>query len=293
MNNAFGNNIMKKIIFTLLLLISSLKGAHAEFAAQGEFVADYGAWIEARYILRGDLEHDNRPMAMQTSGSCPCDIELGSWGTYADGNYGAGNSHIVSFDTHSVRLTERSTWDEKPVTFSEVARALEKGNLLNKKIQGRWQFYPRRPGVGFCFNLGILYRQKMQIAQTANNPIILCSPLDPTNISCNIEGPDYLDHGTLSNSSLNGDKVSADFRVSCTETTDVKITATAGLDGDNFIFIADGLESEINIDGSPETTLRVDAFTQKQFQVSSQLIKTKDIPPNEYSGIFLLSVEIP
>lgn len=133
----------------------------------------------------------------------------------------------------------------------------------------------------------------MQIAQTADNPIILCSPLDPTNVSCNIEGPDYLDHGTLSNSTLHGNKVSADFRVSCTETTDVKITATAGLDGDNIIFIADGLESEININGSSEATLRIDAFTQKQFQVSSQLIKTKDLTPDEYSGIFLLAVEIP
>ena len=284
---------MNKYIFIFLLFISPFKSVYAEFAAQGELVADYGAWIEARYVLRGDLEHDNRPMNIQTTGACPCWIELGSWGTFTDGSYGAGNSHIVSFDTHTVQLTERTSWDEKAVSFSEVARALNKGNILGKQIQGRWQFYPRRPGAGFCFNLGILYRDKMQILNTANNPIILCSPLDPTNVNCNIEGPDYIDHGTLSNGTLNGDKQFADFRVNCTETTDVKIAAVAGLDGDNFIFIADGLESEIHVDGSPKATLKVDAFVQKQFQVTSKLIKTKDILPGEYSGIFLLSVEIP
>lgn len=284
---------MKKLILICLLAISSFQFARAEFAAQGELVTDHGAWMDTRYILRGDLQHDNRPMAVQTTGSCPCDIELGSWGTYADGGYGAGNSHIVNFDTHSVRLRERSSWDERPVTFSEVARALEKDNVLNRQIPGRWQFYPRRPGVGYCFNLGILYRQKMQREQTADNPIILCSPLDPAITNCDIEGPDYIDHGTLSNSSMNGHTVRENFTISCTNPTDVKISAVAGLDNDNFIFMADGLESEIKVNGAPSTILSVDSFVKQTFDVSSTLRKTKDLAPNEYSGIFLLSVELP
>ncbi|UBX49765.1 hypothetical protein LDO51_02800 [Providencia alcalifaciens] len=284
---------MKKFILICLLAISPFQFARAEFAAQGEMVADYGAWILAQYILRGDLVHDNRPMAIQTSGSCPCNIFLGSWGSYADGGYGSGSSHTVNFDTQTVGLTERSTWEEKPVTFSEVARALDKGGILNKQIPGNWEFYPRRPGVGFCFNLGIHYTGHMQREQTADNPIILCSPLDPAITNCDIEGPDYIDHGTLSNSSMNGHTVNENFTISCTSPTDVKISAVAGLDNDNFIFMADGLESEIKVNGDPSTVLSVDSFVKQTFNVTSTLRKTKDLVPDEYSGIFLLSVELP
>lgn len=284
---------MKKLILICLLAISSFQFARAEFAAQGELRTDYGAWMDTTYILRGDLEHDNRPLMIQASGSCPCNIFLGSWGTWADGKYGAGDKHIVSFDTDTVKLIERNSWDEKPVTFSEVARALQKGGILNRNVQGRWQFYPRRPGVGYCFNLGINYTGVMQREQTADNPIILCSPLDPAITNCDIEGPDYIDHGTLSNSSMNGHTVRENFTISCTNPTDVKISAVAGLDNDNFIFMADGLESEIKVNGAPSTILSVDSFVKQTFDVSSTLRKTKDLAPDEYSGIFLLSVELP
>ena len=76
---------MKKLILICLLAISSFQFARAEFAAQGELRTDYGAWMDTTYILRGDLEHDNRPLMIQASGSCPCNIFLGSWGTWADG----------------------------------------------------------------------------------------------------------------------------------------------------------------------------------------------------------------
>ncbi|HHR6078890.1 TPA: hypothetical protein ACS7ZY_001230 [Providencia alcalifaciens] len=284
---------MKKLILICLLAISPFQFARAEFAAQGEMVQDTTQWIRAMYVLRGDLEHDNRPMAIQTSGNCPCNIELVSWGSFVDGSYGASGKPVVSFDTHVVALTERQSWDEKPVTFSEVARALQKGGVLNRDIQGSWQFFPRPPGLGFCFNLGIMYREKMQIIQSADNPIILCSPLDPIIGNCDIEGPDYIDHGTLSNSSMNGHTVRENFTISCTNPTDVKISAVAGLDNDNFIFMADGLESEINVNGAPSTVLSVDSFVKQSFDVSSTLRKTKDLTPDEYSGIFLLSVELP
>ncbi|MDR2241510.1 MAG: hypothetical protein LBE28_01920, partial [Providencia alcalifaciens] len=95
------------------------------------------------------------------------------------------------------------------------------------------------------------------------------------------------------NSSMNGHTVRENFTISCTNPTDVKISAVAGLDNDNFIFMADGLESEIKVNGAPSTILSVDSFVKQTFDVSSTLRKTKDLAPDEYSGIFLLSVELP
>ena len=283
---------MNKLLFIFLFFLLPQKLAYAEFSAQGELDKNYAAWIEAHYILRGDLEHDNRPMAFQTSGNCPCDIFLGSWGTFADGSYGSGSSHTVSFDTHTVRLRERNTWDEKPVTFSEVARALKRDNLLNTSIRGRWEFYPRPPGLGLCFNLGIHYTQKMSVEDTARNPIILCSPLDLGNVSCDIEGPDYINHGTLSNNSINGHSERVDYTVSCTDSTKIKVTAKAGLETDDYIYIADGLESEVTINGQASATLEVEPPISLKFNVTSKLHKSKDIKPGTYSGIFLLGIDI-
>ncbi|TMW40205.1 hypothetical protein DOY81_014715, partial [Sarcophaga bullata] len=153
-NNSAVKDIMKRLILVCLLVVAPFQFSRAEFAAQGELRTDYGAWMDTTYVLRGDLEHDNRPLAIQASGACPCNIFLGSWGTWEDGQYGARTQHIVSFDTQTVKLTERSSWEEKPVTFSEVARALQKdgvliktfkvaGNFTQDALQGKVQ------GVGF------------------------------------------------------------------------------------------------------------------------------------------------
>lgn len=207
-----------------------------------------------------------------------CIIEYGYQGACR-----GGYCSINPWDMALIRPVSNADMAAAWMTRSSSFRELSVGNSVNEDT---------------CFY--VLYRNATVGGATAmGKPIsgTSCVKPKPPVAQCEIASGDIvLDHGTLNNSEVNGNKVSKDVVIYCSRNTTVRVYAKSAVNDTEIVNLnREGtLNARLSVNGRSGTVgdvIGVQSNTGARASISSELFSSK-VDAGDFSGGGVVSVEV-
>lgn len=170
-------------------------------------------------------------------------------------------------------------------TAEEVAAAFRSA----KGIPYRASFVIDSPNATCIGLFYVNHRPTPGVRNAIQWPGSVCGKIPPTNQTCNITLPAFIDHGALSNTSLNGKTGSVSGNITCTQATNINVFARSTT-GERYVY----LNSTSNFYSNPlinnqngwnGTNMNISGNNMaNSFTFTSELHASGTVTPGYYTG---------